>query len=223
MTVSRVTGYIAPDGTASTRNITIPPTAPGASLVVAWWTTSGGTRTASGGGGSWGSAFDDSSSRATWVNKSVAPGTTSITLDNGGVNTHFTAVVLEVSGLDPLGSDYNSGTRADGTGTAFVTNTITPLKPAFVLVISQQADGVSPTCSPAGGLTAPTDTGITAGNVPNTNEGDCLFAEYADVAAGPMTGAGTWGGSVTHHSWAVGFDLADADDGTYQLTSDLYF
>ena len=193
----------APNNASPTHVTTIAPTQPASVLLVRaiFWNPGSSRTVFSNGTGTWTLLYDslsyDGIPVAYFICLNPGGGTTQITADNNGTNSHFTVDVLEVSNIDTAVAPLiPANHNAQSLVTAWTSTSITPVAAA----------GYSP-----------------VGNNINTAEGDVSFVEYGTFGPATLAATGTFSGAVNTYSFVIGLQELAANDGTYHLTSDLYF
>lgn len=200
---------------------TIAATAAGSVLVVKGrFNTPGATRTISSNGtGTWETIYDslsfDGEPNAYFICRNPQVGTTQVTLNNNGTNSHFTIDVIEVSGIDTAVSPYVPANHNNQTGvTAWTSASATLAATAFCLGFSSYGN-TGATSTAGAGFTAVAGSGYSSGNNVNVPEGDTSFVEWqASVAAGSKAATGTWSGAINPASYIVGLKEAAGGGGS---------
>lgn len=109
-------------------------------------------------------------------------------------------------------------------GTSWTSTAVSTTGPAWVIGGTASADGSNQSHVSAGGFSPIVGTGLTSGHNGNTVDGDDYF--YQDLVSpggGSISSDGTCSVAASNISAAVFAYSMVAPDGTYQLTSDLYF
>lgn len=217
--VQAVAGFAA-NALSATFAKTIAATAAGSVIVVKGrFNTPGATRTISSNGtGTWETIYDslsfDGEPNTYFICRNPQAGTTQVTLNNNGTNSHFTIDVIELSGIDTATSPYVPANHNDQTGvTAWTSSSATLSAISFCLGFSSYGNTTA-TSIAGSGFTAITGSGYTSGNNINTAEGDTSFIEIqASVAAGSKVATGTWSSAVNCASYIMGLKEASGGGG----------
>lgn len=221
----------APNNASPTHVTTIAPTQPASVLLVRaiFWNPGSSRTVYSNGTGTWTLLYDSLSYDGIPVGYFICldpgGGTTQITADNNGTNSHFTVDVLEVSNIDTAVAPLiPANHNAQSLVTAWTSSSIALVAPS-TFVIGFTAVGANVATSVQGaGFTPVSAAGYSpVGNNINTAEGDVSFVEYGTFGPATLAATGTFSGAVNTYSFVIGLQELAANDGTYHLTSDLYF
>lgn len=174
----------------------------GSILIAFGYFNTAGTRSfSSNGSGTWTvvAGLDDGSARAIWICKNPGTNNTQVTANNGGVNSHMTWGVVEISGCDSSATPQSIVWANAGSNTTWATGNLNLAAASFAVAVCTQAANGSSACtagSTPAGMAGFTGTGFSTGNNFNSAEGDTLFAEGGAFSAGNVNGQGTWAISV---------------------------
>lgn len=222
-------GQAAASPAAASLAVTIPSTTALAALIAgAFAGTAGPSRTFTSSGSAWTVDYDDTTKRSGSSAIPASAGTTTVNANNGGTNSDLTVYVAEFLGLK-TGGAIQQTVRKAVSGVSLVTdwdtNGLLLTQDSLVICVSLQTSGSAPRSSTTGsGFAALAGTGLTSGNIPNASEGDVMHVSWGNFPSGAtVVGAGQWDAVVTTDSWLVAYELVPSGDGTYHLTSDLYF